>query len=63
MFNGDCANEKGGHSLQFILEAWNQLQVMMCRIGRSLQNSWGGGAGDTLLSAGSSNLKRNSDSG
>ena len=41
MFNGDCANEKGGHSLQFILEAWNQLQVMMCRIGHSHRNSSG----------------------
>jgi hypothetical protein len=45
---------KGGgkvHSCQFILGAWNQLQVMMCRIG--LQG----------LSAGSTILKRNSDTG
>jgi hypothetical protein len=34
---------KGGggktHSRQFILGAWNQLQVMTCKIGRSLLNS------------------------
>jgi hypothetical protein len=45
------------HSGQFILGAWNQLQVMTCRIGDSLQNSSPG------LSAGSSILKRNSDCG
>ena len=43
MFNGKCAYKGAGeaHSCQFILGAWNQLQVMMCRIGHSLQNSSG----------------------
>jgi hypothetical protein len=55
----DTLYKRGGkvHSCQFILVAWNQLQVMTCRIGHSLQNSWGGGG----LSAGSSILKRNSE--
>jgi hypothetical protein len=42
MFNGDFPYKKvagEAHSCQFILGAWNQLQVMMCRIGCSLRNS------------------------
>jgi hypothetical protein len=49
--------EGKAHSHQFIFGAWNQLQVMTCSIGHSLQNRWG------ELSAGSSIMKRNSDSG
>ena len=43
MFNGKCAYKGAGeaHSCQFILGAWNQLQVMMCTIGSSLQISSG----------------------
>jgi hypothetical protein len=45
-FNGECTYKKWGggteaYSHQFILGAWNQLQVMTCRIGHSLQNSSG----------------------
>jgi hypothetical protein len=42
MFNGKCAYKGGGgeaHSCQFILGAWNQQLVTICRIGCSLQNS------------------------
>jgi hypothetical protein len=42
MFNGKCAYKGGrgeAHCRQFILGAWNRLQVTMCRIGCSLWNS------------------------
>ena len=43
MFNDKCTykGQEGGeaHSHQFILGAWNQLQMMMCRIGHTLRNS------------------------
>jgi hypothetical protein len=46
MFNGECTYKGWGwgeaHSRQFILGAWNQLQVVTCRIGSSLRNSSGG---------------------
>jgi hypothetical protein len=39
MANALIKEEGEAHSRQFILGAWNQLQVMACRIGHSLWNS------------------------
>ena len=44
IFNGKCTYKEGrgeAYSSQFIFGDWNQLQVMTCRIGHSLQNSSG----------------------
>jgi hypothetical protein len=59
----DTLYKVGGkvHSRQLILGAWNQLQVMTCRIGRGLQNNSGGEGRSQEVA--SSILKRNSDSG
>ena len=53
MFNSDCAYKRGegeAHSCQFILGAWNQLQVMTCSIGHSLWNSSGGASQQVAVS-------------